>query len=517
MPTHVSRWMQRSLLAAAVCACALNAVPSWAQDLRIALYADATGFDPHDTSDTLSYSVQSGIFERLFQFDREMKVIPVLATGYEANDDATEFTITLRQGVEFSDATPFNAAAAKANLDRLADQSLGLKRNSLFSMVDRVEILDDYRIKVVLKRPFGAMINTLAHPSAVMISPKALADHPSEDELRRNPVGTGPFEFAGWEPGRQIKLVKNPQYWKEGWPKVDSVVFYPTPEASTRVARLQAGEVDAVYPLPAELTQVVERNPKLGIARDPGIMQYFLAINNLKPALDDVRVRQAFNHAIDSRVWLRAVFGDMGTVATAPIADGVGFYAAQPEYAYDPDLARELLRQAGHADGLDLQLWTSNETSDVRAAQIFKQQLGQVGVRVSVVPMDAGARNERLWGNKDPESAQYDLYYGGWSPSTGEADWALRPVYATESWTPTSYNVAYYSNPEVDQDIQAALETADDEVRAAHYAKAQAQIWQDAPRVFLGNPDNVVGLTKGLNEVYMLADRSLVFDQANFE
>lgn len=96
-----------------------------AQDLRISMYADITGLDPHDTSDNVSYSVQSGIFERLFQFDPQMKLEPRLATGYTSNDSATEFTLTLRKGVTFEDGTPFDAEAVKANLDRLADQKKG--------------------------------------------------------------------------------------------------------------------------------------------------------------------------------------------------------------------------------------------------------------------------------------------------------------------------------------------------------------------------------------------------------
>ncbi|WP_312829542.1 ABC transporter substrate-binding protein, partial [Pantoea anthophila] len=133
--------------------------------------ADITGLDPHDTSDNISYSVQSGIFERLFQFDPQMKLQPWLATGYTANESATEFTLTLRKGVTFQDGTPFNAEAVKANLDRLADQKKGLKRNSLYKMIDRVTVLAPDQVRINLNQSFGAFINTLAHPSAVMWSP----------------------------------------------------------------------------------------------------------------------------------------------------------------------------------------------------------------------------------------------------------------------------------------------------------------------------------------------------------
>ncbi|MCL6408874.1 glutathione ABC transporter substrate-binding protein, partial [Dickeya dadantii] len=129
----------------------------------------------------------------------------------------------------------------------------------------------------------------------------------------------------------------------------------------------------------------------------------------------------------------------------------------------------------------------------------------------------SGMRNAKLFGVKDPKDAEFDLFYNGWSPSTGDADWALRPLFATESWVPVAYNVSYYSNPVTDKAITAGLATADTDKRAAAYADAQRQIWQDAPVVFLGSPDNVVGKTKNLNGVYMLADGSLIFDQAEFK
>ena len=160
-----------------------------AQDLRISMYADITGLDPHDTSDNVSYSVQSGIFERLFQFDPQMKLEPWLATGYTSNDSATEFTLTLRKGVTFQDGTPFDAEAVKANLDRLADQKKGLKRNSLYKMIDKVTVLAPDQVKISLNQSFGAFINTLAHPSAVMWSPSVLKQYPDEAQLRLHPVG----------------------------------------------------------------------------------------------------------------------------------------------------------------------------------------------------------------------------------------------------------------------------------------------------------------------------------------
>jgi len=490
-----------------------------ADDLKISMYADITGLDPHDTTDNVSYSVQSGIFERLFQFDAEMKLYPQLATSYSSNEDATEFTIQLRKGVTFQDGSVFNASAVKANFDRLADQTKGLKRNSLYSMIDTVTVLSASEVSIKLNKSFGAFINTLAHPSAVMWSPATLAQYPAEVDLRMNPVGTGPFKFETWQPGQAVKLVKNDNYWKADWPKVDSVTFYPSPEDSTRVAALKSGQVNAIYPLAADLISAVESDSKLAVQRDPSIYMYYMALNTQHKPLADIRVRQAINYAVNKDLWLKVNYASMGVPAKSVIAPNVQFHQQQTDvnYSYNPEKAKQLLKEAGYENKLNLKLWTSNATQRVRGAQFVKQQLGQVGIKLTIVPMDSGTQISKLWGVKDPKKAEFDLYYAGWSPSTGDADWALRPLFATESWIPTAYNSSYYSNAQVDQAIKGGLQTADPAKRAASYAQAQKLIWEDAPWVFLGTPDNLVGKQKNLNGVSMLADGSLLFNSASFE
>jgi len=297
-----------------------------ADDLKISMYADITGMDPHDTSDTLSYSIQSGVFERLFQFDSKMTLIPQLATKYTSNKDATDFTLTLRDGVKFQDGSAFDAAAVKANLDRLSDQSKGLKRNSLFKMISSVTVVNSNTVNIKLSESFGAFINTLAHPSAAMWSPTVLTKYPEEGELRLHPVGTGPFTFEEWLPGQNVKLVKNNNYWKDGWPKVDSVTFYPSPEDSTRVASLKSGQVDAMYPLPADLINAVKSDSKLTIQKDPSIYSMYMAINTQHKAMADIRVRQAMNYAINRDIWLKVNSAGLGVPATSPLSPNVQFY-----------------------------------------------------------------------------------------------------------------------------------------------------------------------------------------------
>ncbi|MGQ0428236.1 glutathione ABC transporter substrate-binding protein [Klebsiella pneumoniae] len=491
-----------------------------AKDLRIATYADATGFDPHDTEDNVSLSIQSGIFERLFQFDSKLNIIPVLATDYTANADATEYTINLRQDVTFQDGTPFNAEAVKINIERLANPDSKLSNAPMLALVKEVEVVSPYQVKILLKKPFGALINALASPAAVpMISPQALKSYPEEADLRLHPVGTGPFKLVEWHQGKDIKLEKNPGYWQKDWPKVDNITLYPISEDATRVAKLKAGEVDAIYPLPSDLIPTVEQDSKLAISREPSIYQYYIALNTKQKPLNDLRVRQALYYAIDRELWLKVGFAGLGHVAESPLALGIKYYEKQssPSYDYDPQKARQLLKEAGYADGFDVELWLSNRTDRVRSAQFIKQQLAAVGVRVKLVPMDSGTLSHRLWEQKDPQTAQHSLYYGGWSPSSADAEWALDELYTTQAWPPSGRNASYYSSAEVDNAFIAGLQTADQSKRAAAYATVQRILWQDVPAIYLGAPDNIVGKDKALQGVSMLPDGTLTFERASFQ
>ena len=146
--------------------------------------------------------------------------------------------------------------------------------------------------------------------------------------------------------------------------------------------------------------------------------------------------------------------------------------------------------------------------------QFLQQQLGAVGVRVKVTPLEAGLLDSRIWSVQKPEDSQLQLYTGAWSSSTGDADWGLRPLFWTQGAPPKLYNVGYYSNKAVDTDLESALATADSSKRAALYADAQKLIWNDAPWIFLGVDRNLSAQSKKLTGLYMIPDGGLLIEEA---
>ena len=482
-------------------------------DIVIATAVDFITMDPLDTNDTLSGGLQRSMMEGLFGFDHEMNIVPLLAEDYKANDEATEFIFTLRQGVKFSDGTDFNADSALVNLNRMADQNQGLKRNSLFNMIEKNEKIDEYTVKVTLKESFGAFINTMAHPAALFVSPAALEEY--GNEVSQHPVGTGRYIFEKWTPGEQLVIKQNPNYW-DGAPEFTSITFKPVVENGTRVSMLQSGDADFIFPVPSEHISNLQANKDVTVKVTPSIVTRYITMNTQKKPFDDVRVRKALNHAVDAEAYAQVVYNGFAKPAESLIAPNVQFFVAQEPYEYDIQKAKELLTEAGYPNGFEVSLWTNNTTTMVKAAQFIKQQLSEIGVMVNVENMEIGTLDQQVTGyakGTPGDQVGVELYIIGWSPSTGDADWGLRPLASSESIPPVSYNIAYYSNPVFDEAIQAALETADPEKRAEQYAIAQKQVWDDAPMLYTVVDDNSCAHRNTIDGIAILPDGSLDLSQ----
>lgn len=270
---------RRSLLALAIAAASTGALA--AGNAVLAIGGQPETLDPYNTNTTLTTAVTKTFYEGLFEFDKDLKVKNVLAESYEMSKDGLVYTFKLRQGVKFHDGTDFNAAAAKANLDRVMNPENRLLRATQFNRIAKVEAVNPQTLRVTLKEPFAPFINSLAHASAAMISPAALQKWGNKD-IAFHPVGTGPFEFVEWKQTEAIVGKKFAGYWKKGYPKVDQVSWKPVLENATRAAMVQTGEADFVYPLPYEQAANLKKNDKIEVVSTPSIIVRFLAMNVLQ-------------------------------------------------------------------------------------------------------------------------------------------------------------------------------------------------------------------------------------------
>ncbi|MDO4267038.1 MAG: glutathione ABC transporter substrate-binding protein [Eubacteriales bacterium] len=490
-------------------------------DITAAMLVDFTTMDPMDTSDTLSGGIQRLIMDGLFGFDDDMKIIPMLATDYEANEDATEFTIHLREGIQFTDGTPWNAEAAKANFDRWGDKELGLKRTTLLcNILKSTEIVDDYTVKVTLESPFGAFIPTLAHPACVVMSPAVIAQ--GNDACATNPVGTGQYTFVEWIAGEHATIALNKDWWGYdpeicgGTALVDAdagfktITFKPVAENATRVAMLQSGDAQLIWPVPTESIESLRGDANVSVGQEEGIVVRYLMMNNQKAPFNDVRVRQAINYAINKEAYCAVVKNGVATPATSIIGPAVQYYKANDVYPYDIEKAKALLAEAGYPDGFSTSVMCASTTSNLKQCEFLQQQLAQVGIDLQINALESAVVNQKVQDVDVPGSeAEVEMYVIGWSPSTGDADWGIRPLMAVESEPPMSYNICYYENEEVDQLLQDALSTADDAKRAEAYAKVQDIIWEECPLISLANDANTWATSKNMVDVKVFPDNCI--------
>ncbi|KHT13392.1 glutathione ABC transporter substrate-binding protein [Pectobacterium carotovorum subsp. carotovorum] len=506
---------RRWLVAAGVTA-AMAASPVWAaKDAVIAVGSTFTSLDPYDANDSLSQTVAKSFYQGLFGFDKDMKLVNVLADSYDVSPDGLTYTVKLHPGVKFHDGSAFNAAAVKVNLDRASNPDNRLKRYNLFKMIDKTEAVDDLTVKITLKTPFSAFVNNLAHPAAVMISPAALKQYGKE--IGFHPVGTGPYRFVAWNQTDFVKVEKFNGYWKAGLPKLDSITWRPVVDNNTRAALLQTGEAQFAYPIPFEQAKVLEKNDKLALVASPSILHRYISMNVTQKPFDNPKVRDALNYAINKEALIKVAFSGYATPAEGPLPSSIDYSVKYHPWPYDPAKARELLKEAGYPDGFTTTLWSShNHSTAQKVLQFTQQQLAQVGVKVQVTAMDAGQRAAEVEG-KGVKETGVRLFYTGWSASTGEADWALSPLFATASWPPAQFNTAFYSNPQVDADLANALKTTDRTEKQKLYKDAQDKIWADAPWIFLATERLVSANSKKLTGFYVMPDTLFSFEEADLK
>ena len=490
-------------------------------DIVAAVNVDFTTMDPMDTSDTLSGGIQRMISDSLFGFDDNMGIVPMLATGYEANDEATEFTITLREGISFTDGTPWNADAALANFAKWDDESLGLKRTTfLCNVLDSFEKLDDYTIKVKLTEPFGAFISNLAHPACVIMCPKTI--EAGVEACARNPVGTGQYKFVEWIEGDHLTLELNKDWWGYdadicgGTALADAdagfktITFKPVPESATRVAMIQSGDAQLIWPIPTESVSVLESDPNVASFQGDGIVVRYFMMNTQKAPFNDVRVRQAIDYAINKEAYIQVVKNGLAIPATSIIGPAVQYYKGNDPRPYDPEKAKALLAEAGYPDGFTTSVMYANTTANQKQVEFLKQQLEQVGINLELNGLESAVVNQKVQDTDAPGAeAEVECYVIGWSPSTGDADWGIRPLVAIESEPPMSYNICYFENEELEGYIKTGLESADDAIRKEAYEKAQDLLFEEMPMLYLSLESNTWATGAKLQNVKIYPDGAI--------
>ena len=337
---------------------------------------DPGGLDPFFELSEKKHTLIQQIFEGLVRYDADGEVVPALATSWEQTDPL-HLRFHLREGVEFQNGEPFDAASVKYTLDRFIDPSVGSPTGGLLSSIEKVVIVSSSVVDVVTRFPDAVLLRRLA--GLVTFVPPAYYQQAGSEAFGKKPVGTGAFELESWEPGRRMVLRANKRYWARGLPRIDQLVFRFITSPEEQVSELLKGKVDIVTELPGTATLKVKGNPSTTVIKKESLYTVGGHFNTQKPPFSDLRVRQAVNYAINKPELIRYdLLGNGEPAATMSAPGEVGYNTELQPYPYDPAKARALLKAAGVK--LPLTVKTFIVPFVERAAKIVKKQLAEVGI-----------------------------------------------------------------------------------------------------------------------------------------
>jgi peptide/nickel transport system substrate-binding protein/glutathione transport system substrate-binding protein len=386
---------RRTLIKAAVAGAGALALPgaAFAQEtpkkggtLRLAIPYNPAALDPMTGRNLPDFDVLYAVFDALIDFvPQTLELKPGLAKSWTFTDPKT-LVLELVDGVNFHDGTPFNADAVKFNLDRYkTDQRSNVKAD--LASVDTIEVTGKSQVTLKMNRPNAGLPNILTNRVGLIISPKSIQDNGGN--VDRKPVGTGPFTFVSWQDNDSIMLKRNDKYWKAGLPYLDAVDIKIINELNTAVRAVVAGERDLAINLQAPQKAIADKSSNVVAVAAPSLVLYGGFINYGKPPLDDVRVRQALNYAINRDEINKIAAVGLGQVSSAilPKEHWACDPATQNFYPYDPDKAKKLLAEAGHPDGLEIETIGWADQLAMQRQEIIISQLAKVGIKIKLTAL----------------------------------------------------------------------------------------------------------------------------------
>ena len=469
--------------------------------------SDSVGLDPALETDGESFKVCDNLYETLVTYaPGSTQVIPQLAHSWSVDEAGLEWTFHLRTDVSFHDGTPFNAEAMLFSLGRqffpdhpfhkLAAGSYQYwKDMGMDDMIADMTAPNDSTFVIQLATPNAPFLSNLGMNFCAAVSPTAVRKHGAD--YFKYPVGTGPFRFVEWLKDERIILARNDTYWGTA-PQIGRLVFRAIQDPSVRYLELRAGSLDGMDNLSPEFLDELRADDQIKLLTQPGMNIGYLAMNMEKPPFDDVRVRIAVNHAVNKQSLVDNFYGGLAEAAKNPIPPMMWSYNDDIEpYAYDPDRARQLLAEAGLANGFETELWAMPAARPYmpqpeKIAQAIQADLAQVGIDARIVSPEWATYLDKVF------KGHHDMCLLGWTGDNGDPDNFLYVLLDKLAAIKPAQNVAFYKSDELHEILVAARRETDLTHRTQMYRQAQEIIHDDAPWVPLVHATQTMAFREGV-------------------
>lgn len=452
--------------------------------ITIARGQESDTLDPQKTALLVAHEVCWQIYDSLIYLDERGTVFPGAATSWTFSPDHKTLTFKLREGVKFHDGTPLDADAVAFTVHRHLDKATASPTAYMLGPLDPakpVTVVDPMTISYNYTTPFVPLFVGLGYSYCAPVSPAAVKKY--GDQFGRNPVGTGPYKFVAWNADGSIDLEKNdehtwvtPFYKVNGPPTIDRASFVVIPEDATRISSLESDEVDVISgtdAVPVDKIKSLANETGLKVVKRPAVGVDYCYINTTLKPLDDVRVRQAINYAVDKDKLITLVLDGQGKPAVSPLASAFGaFNPNVTKYTYDPDKAKSLLKEAGVDKGFEIPFLTIASSLYQQAAEVIQEDLSKVGIKTKIESYPVA----ELF-TKGPQK-QFGLLFFYYTYSDPDVLYLLCSSKGSISWS-------FQNDPQLDQWLDQQRVEFDAAKRKQILDQAQAKVVDSALWLFL--------------------------------
>lgn len=466
---------RRHILAlAGVAVAGAAGLPAFAQEakrggvLKVACLANPSSLDPATGGSGFDHSFLWTMYDTLIEWDYEtLKPQPGLAKW--SFPEPTRMVLDIQPNVKFHDGTPLDAEAVKFNLDRGRQDERSNIKADLISVAS-VEVTGPLQVTLTLKEADTALPAILSDRAGMMASPtnlKALGA-----DTNRKPVGAGPWKFVSWNDNEKVVVTRNDNYWRQGRPYLDGLEMTIITEAATALRAVTAGQQDMAYFLPARLKPIIERARNLQAVTSSTLYCNQLYVHYGRAPLDNLKVRQALNFAVNREGFARAAMGGLGEPATMALPKAHWAYDAGTAalYPHNPEKARQLLAEAGAKD-LELHIGSYTDQDSVLRSEVIQQQLKEVGIRVRFTRGTVPEISAQFFGSEK----RFDLLLSAW---TGRPDPSM--TYALMFNKGAYFNAGREADPKLVELLRKSRESEDLTVRAKVFAEIQRFVMENA-------------------------------------